>query len=262
MCSTARVEDNLRQASQLLTEAAEESANLAVLPEYFPIISDVETDKLAIQEEFGNGPLQKFLSDKATELGLWIMGGSLPIRTNNSNKVASSCLLYAPDGKCFARYDKMHLFDVCVNKDEKEAYNESSTIVAGSDIVVAETPLAKIGFSICYDLRFAELYREMISRGATVITVPSAFTFSTGRRHWQMLLSARAVENLCFVVASNQCGQNTANRRTWGHSMIIDPWGDVLCSLEDKPGVACADIDLSRLNELRSSFPALDHRVL
>ncbi len=262
MCSTADVENNLRQAAEFLERAAEDGADFALLPEYFPIISDDETDKLQLQEKFGEGPLQTFLSNKASELGMWIAGGTIPIRTNIDNKVASSCLLYSPEGNCTARYDKMHLFDVCVDSKERESYKESRTITPGREVVVADTPFAKLGLSICYDLRFPELYREMVAEGAKIITVPSAFTFSTGKRHWQMLLSARAVENLCFVIASNQCGNNTDNRRTWGHSMIIDPWGDILCSMEHEPGVACADIDLSRLEELRHSFPALEHRVL
>jgi nitrilase len=154
------------------------------------------------------------------------------------------------------------MFDVCVNREDGEAYNESNTIVPGRDVVVAETSFAVLGLSICYDLRFPELYRELVSKGATVLTVPSAFTYTTGKRHWQLLLTARAVENLSFVIASSQGGQNTAKRKTWGHSMIIDPWGNILSSLEHGPGVACADIDLTRVDELRASFPALQHRIL
>ncbi len=262
MVSTADVESNLSQAKSLIQEAAAEGAKFAVLPEYFPLISDDETDKLNIQEQYGSGPIQDFLAEQASLHGLWLMAGSLPISTSDPQHVASSCLLYSPSGDCIARYDKIHLFDVCVDKEEGEAYNESSTITAGREVVVAETPFARIGLSICYDLRFPELYRELIGRGASIVTVPSAFTYSTGKRHWEMLLSARAVENLCFVIASNQGGQNTANRSTWGHSMIIDPWGNILCSLEQGPGVACVDIDLAQVEELRTSFPALQHRVL
>ena len=262
MVSTPDVKANLLQAQTLIQEAVSKGAEFALLPEYFPLISDDESDKLNIVEDFGSGPIQEWLVETASQHGIWLMAGSIPIRTSDPQRVASSCLLYEPTGECVARYDKMHLFDVCVNKEEQEAYNESNTIVPGREVVVAKTPFATIGLSICYDLRFPELYRELVNQGASIITVPSAFTHSTGKRHWQMLLSARAVENLCFVIASNQGGQNTEKRTTWGHSMIIDPWGNILCELEQGPGVACADLDLARVEELRTSFPALDHRIL
>mgnify|MGYP003753151929 CR=1 FL=1 len=262
MVSTADVDANLSQAKNLIQQAADEGAEFAVLPEYFPLISDDETDKLNIVEDIGNGPIQNLLAEMATQHGLWLMAGSMPIRTPDPQRVASSCLLYNPTGELSARYDKIHMFDVCVNKEEGEAYNESNTIIPGREIVVAETTFATLGLSICYDLRFPELYRELVSRGATIITVPSAFTYSTGKRHWEMLLCTRAVENLCFVIASGQGGQNTEKRRTWGHSMIIDPWGNILSSLDEGPGVTCADLDLARVDELRASFPALQHRVI
>ena len=262
MVSSPDVKANLGQAQSLVQEAAAKGAEFALLPEYFPLISDDETDKLNIVEDFGSGPIQDLLAALANKHNMWLMAGSLPIRTNDPRRVASSCLLYNPAGESVARYDKIHMFDVCVNREEGEAYNESNTIVPGRKIVVAKTPFATIGLSICYDLRFPELYRELVNKGASIITVPSAFTHSTGKRHWQMLLSARAVENLCFVIASNQGGQNTEKRTTWGHSMIIDPWGNILCELEQGPGVACADLDMARVDELRSSFPALQHRVL
>jgi deaminated glutathione amidase len=262
MVSTADVDANLSQAKNLIQQAADEGAEFAVLPEYFPLISDDETDKLNIVEDIGNGPIQNLLAEMARQHGLWLMAGSMPIRTQDPQRVASSCLLYNPTGELSARYDKIHMFDVCVNKEEGEAYNESNTIVPGREVVVAETAFATLGLSICYDLRFPELYRELVNRGATIITVPSAFTYSTGKRHWEMLLCTRAVENLCFVIASGQGGQNTEKRRTWGHSMIIDPWGNILSSLDEGPGVACADLDLARVDELRASFPALQHRVI
>ncbi len=262
MVSTPDVKANLEQAESLVREAAADGAEFAVLPEYFPLISDDETDKLNIAEEIGDGPIQEKLAALASQHGMWLMAGSIPIRTDDPGRVAGTCLLYNHEGNCVARYDKMHLFDVCVNKEEGESYNESNTIVPGSEVVAAATPFATIGLSICYDLRFPELYRELVNRGASIITVPAAFTYSTGKRHWQMLLSARAVENLCFVIASNQGGQNTEKRATWGHSMIIDPWGNILCSLEQGPGIACADLDLAHLEELRTSFPALQHRIL
>ncbi len=262
MVSTADVDANLSQAKKLIQQAADEGAEFAVLPEYFPLISDDETDKLNIVEDIGNGPIQNLLADLATQHGMWLMAGSMPIRTLDPQRVASSWFLYSPTGELSARYDKIHMVDVCVNKEEGETYNESNTIVPGRDVIVAETAFATLGLSICYDLRFPELYRELVNRGATIITVPSAFTYSTGKRHWEMLLCTRAVENLCFVIASGQGGQNTEKRRTWGHSMIIDPWGNILSSLDEGPGIACADLDLARVDELRASFPALQHRVI
>ena len=189
------------------------------------------------------------------------MGGSIPLATEDKSIVTNSCLLFNPQGICTARYDKIHLFDVYLGP-EKESYNESNTMLAGNSVVVAETPFANIGMSICYDLRFPELYREMVKRGANIITVPSAFTEATGRKHWELLLRARAVENLCFVIAPNQGGRHSEKRRTWGHSMIVDPWGEILSSMETGTGVIYASLDLERQMELRKSFPALEHTHL
>ena len=261
MVSTANLSENLASAARLIDQAAVAGAELALLPEYFPIISDNERDKFACRETFGNGPIQEFLAEAAQRHKLWLMAGSIPLDSGDPARVYNSCLLYNPDGKVVARYEKIHLFDVQVDSG-KEAYNESNTIAAGSEVVVANTPFARIGMSICYDLRFPELYRSMLDRDISIITVPSAFTWTTGQRHWELLLRARAVENLCYVIAANQGGQNTARRATWGHSMIIDPWGDILATVEQGPGVACADLDLDKLHSLRKSFPALQHRKL
>jgi deaminated glutathione amidase len=262
MVSGANLTENLASAATLIQTAAAQGAELAVLPEYFPVISDNEHDKFACREPFGNGPIQDFLANTAISHNIWLMGGSIPLDSGDPSKVYNSCLLYNPDGKVVARYEKIHLFDVQVDSSGKEAYNESATISAGTEVVVAQTPFARIGMSICYDLRFPELYRSMIDQDIAIITVPSAFTWTTGRRHWELLLRARAVENLCYVIASNQGGQNTTRRRTWGHSMIIDPMGEILASIEQGPGVACADLDLDNLYSLRKSFPALQHRKL
>lgn len=261
MVSTADVESNLNIAGDLIRQASEQEAQLAVLPEYFPIIGDDERDKLQCQEEFGNGPMQDFLADQAKQSGIWLMGGSIPLKSHREDRVTNSCLLFNPKGECIARYDKIHLFDVYVG-DDKESYNESNTMLAGDKIVVAETPFGNIGMSICYDLRFPELYRRMIEKNVVIITVPSAFTQTTGRKHWEMLLRTRAVENLCYVIAPNQGGQHSGIRKTWGHSMIIDPWGEVLDSMKMGAGLICADLDLDRQRELRNSFPALQHTRL
>ena len=262
MVSSANLQANLAQAAELVGEAAHEGAAFALLPEYFPIMSDDETAKVGIGEAPGAGPVQDFLAEQAHKHGLWLMAGTFSLQSAEPERVYNSCLLYNPDGVCTHRYDKMHLFDVRVGDEEQEVYNESNTIVPGRATVVAETPIGRVGMTVCYDLRFPELYRELSNRQAEILTVPAAFTYATGKRHWELFLRARAVENLCYVIASNQGGQNTETRRTWGHSMIIDPWGDVLCSLEEGPGVACADIDLARVHTLRQSFPALEHRVL
>jgi len=263
MVSTPNVQENLASAGGLIAEAADQGAGFALLPEYFPIIGRDERDKLQYREPFGNGPIQDFLAEQAGRHRLWLMGGTVPLDCGDETRVFNSCLLYNPDGKVVARYDKIHLFDVQVDRDSNEAYNESTTIAAGNEIVTADTPFGKIGMSICYDLRFPELYRRMLDQDITLITVPSAFTVTTGRRHWEMLLRARAVENLCYIIAANQGGQNTEKRATWGHSMIVDPWGEILAEVEQQgPGTACADLDLERLHSLRKSFPVLQHRKL
>ena len=261
MVSTADVEENLTSAGELIRRAADQQAQLAILPEFFPIIGKDEQAKIRHQEPYGGGPLQEFLAANARRYAIWVMGGSIPITTGDTGRVYNTCLLFNPDGVCTARYDKMHLFDVRVGGGN-ESYNESKTMLAGERVVVAETPFGNIGMSICYDLRFPELYRQMLAREVVILTVPSAFTETTGRKHWELLLKARAVENLCFVIAPNQGGQHSDTRRTWGHSMIIDPWGEILGLLEFGTGLVCAELDLSRQRELRDSFPALQHTRL
>ena len=261
MRSGADLQANLRQAAGLIHEAAAAGAEFALLPEFFPLLSDDEQAKLALRETLGAGPLQDFLAGQAAEHGIWLMGGTIPLDCGERGRIYNSCLLYTPQGELSRSYNKIHLFDVRV--DEREAHNESDTIAPGKEPVVAATPLGNFGMSVCYDLRFPELYRRLLDLGADIFTVPSAFTHATGKRHWRMLLQARAVENLCFVIAANQTGANTARRRTWGHSMIVHPWGEVLaCVEEDRPGVAVAEIDREQAAELRRSFPAPEHRTL
>jgi len=262
MVSTANVEENLQSATSLIKQAAEQDIEFALLPEYFPIISDNERDKLDHKEVYGNGPIQDFLAEQASLHEIWLMGGTIPLDCGEENRVSNTCLLYDPNGTVDSRYEKIHLFDVNVDNKGTESYNESHTIAAGNKVTVAQTPFAVIGMSVCYDLRFPELYRSMLDHDISLITVPSAFTVTTGKRHWETLLKARAVENLCYVIASNQGGQNTARRATWGHSMIIDPWGDILAELEYGPGVAVADLNFDHVEDLRRSFPVLNHRKL
>lgn len=260
MVSSPDVDRNLAEAETLIARAAAEGAEFALLPENFSIMGREDTDKLRYREPLGNGPQQRFLADQARRHELWLMGGTIPLESGHENHILSGCLLFNPAGERVAVYYKIHLFDVSVDSRTGESYKESNTIVPGSDIVVAETPFGNIGMSVCYDLRFPELYRRMLDRDISIITVPSAFTETTGRRHWEVLLRSRAVENLCYVIASNQGGQNTETRATWGHSMIIDPWGDILGRMEKGPGVVCADIDTGRVRELRRQFPAIEHR--
>ena len=260
MISTAEVGENLQSASELIDQAVEQGANFLLLPENFPFMGHEEHDKVAILESFGKGPIQDFLSEQSQKHGIWLMGGTIPLQASDANKVRPACLLYDPQGKCTSRYDKIHLFDATVDEESEESYQESNTLEAGCEIVIAETPIGNIGMSVCYDLRFPEVYRAMHKDDVNIITVPSAFTATTGEAHWETLLRARAIENLCYVIASNQGGQHINDRETWGHSMIIDPWGDILDCIEKGPGFAIADIDLERQKTLRRNFPCLEHR--
>jgi len=262
MISTANVDENLKSASDLIAQATNQGAKFLLLPENFPLMGHDEQDKVAILKPFGQGPLQDFLSEQSKKHGVWLMGGTIPLQASVANKVRPACLLYDPEGKCIFRYDKIHLFDVTVDEDSEESYQESSTLEAGNEIVVAQTPFGNIGMSTCYDLRFPELYRAMHKDDVNIITVPSAFTATTGEAHWDSLLRARAIENLCYVIASNQGGKHINDRETWGHSMIVDPWGNILDCIEKGPGVAIADIDLERQKTLRKNFPCLEHRVI
>ncbi len=253
---------NLTAAANLIGESRAAGATLAALPEFFAIISTDEQAKLAIRETFGHGPLQNFLSTQAQQHGIWLLGGTIPLASDEPERVYNSSLLFDPQGKCIARYDKMHLFDVHVDPAGGEQYNESATMKHGAEPVVATTPLGNIGMSVCYDLRFPELYRGMHSQNIVMITAPSAFTARTGEKHWELLLRARAVENLCFVIAPGQGGVHNEKRATWGHSMIVDPRGEILCCVKSGPGFAYADLDFEGLHALRRSFPALSHRRL
>jgi len=262
MISTADVDENLQSASELIDQAVEQGAEFLLLPENFPFMGHEEHDKVAILEPFGKGPIQDFLSEQSQKHGVWLMGGTIPLQASVSDKARTTSLLYDPEGHCTSRYDKIHLFDVIVDAASEESYQESDTLEAGNEIVVAKTPFGNIGMSICYDLRFPELYRAMLEHDVNIITVPSAFTATTGKVHWETLLRARAIENLCYVIASNQGGKHINDRETWGHSMIIDPWGNILDCVEKGPGFAIAEIDLEKQETLRRNFPCMEHRVL
>ncbi|MEJ6021498.1 carbon-nitrogen hydrolase family protein [Ramlibacter sp. PS4R-6] len=260
MVSGVSVEANLRTAGALLEEAAGAGAQLAVLPEYFCFMGHKDGDKLAVRERFGDGPIQGFLQDAARQLRMAIVGGTLPLEAGDDAHVRNACLAFSAQGERLARYDKIHLFRF---DNGRERYDESRVIESGGDAVAFDIEGGgrtwRIGMSVCYDLRFPELYRRL---AADVLLVPSAFTHVTGQAHWETLLRARAVENLAYVVAPAQGGTHENGRRTWGHSMVVDPWGVVLAQRESGAGVVLAELDAERLAQVRQQLPALEHRVL
>lgn len=257
MVSAASVALNLEAAQVLIARAANQGARLVVLPEYFCLMGFKETDKLAVAELEGQGPIQQFLSDTAKKHNIYLSAGSIPLVSSDPGRVFNTQLVYDPMGKQLARYDKIHLFSFSRGQ---ESYDESRAILAGHTVSRLETPDITLGLSICYDLRFPELYRAMGS--VDLILVPSAFTFTTGQAHWELLLRARAIENQCYVLAPAQGGLHENGRRTWGHSMLIDPWGDILEVLPEHEGIVSGTIEPSRLQEVRQSLPALSHRKL
>ena len=261
MTSAADVSVNLAAAGRLLAEAREAGARVAVLPENFSFMGLHDVDKRAIAEVDGDGPVQQFLSQQARELGLWIVGGSTPLVLEPGGRVAAACLVYADDGRRVARYDKMHLFDVDI-PGKSESYRESKNTAPGSRAVLVPTPAGLLGLSVCYDMRFPELYRQLSAAGAQWFCVPSAFTVPTGRAHWETLLRARAIENLAYVVAPAQWGRHASGRETYGDSLIVDYWGAVLARLQSGVGMVTAELDLAPQAEARRNFPALTHRLL
>jgi deaminated glutathione amidase len=261
MTSSHIVADNLTAAGDLLREAKDLGCDIACLPENFSFIGLRDADKLQVAEPDGAGPVQSFLSDTARKLKMWILGGTIVIRGDTGRRVANSSLLIDAAGKRVARYDKIHLFDVTIpGRDEQ--YRESTHVTPGRELVIADTPVGKLGLSVCYDMRFPELYRELVSKGAEWLAMPAAFTVPTGRAHWETLLRARAIENLCYVVAPAQTGTHTSGRETYGDSLIVDYWGQVVSRLAKGAGVITAEIDLVKESETRARFPALDNRQL
>ncbi|MDN2679424.1 MULTISPECIES: carbon-nitrogen hydrolase family protein [Janthinobacterium] len=257
MISSPSVEDNLATARRLVAQAAAGGAQLVVLPEYWAIMGKQETDKLAHAEQPGSGPIQDGMAQMARQHGIWLIGGTLPLISGEEGKVLNTTLVYDPQGEPAGRYDKIHLFGFTRGA---ESYNESRTIVPGAQVRSIETPFGRVGLSICYDLRFPELYRAM--GDCALIVVPAAFTHTTGSAHWEVLLRARAIENQCYVLASAQGGLHPNGRRTWGHSMLIDPWGEVKAVLPEGEGVVSGEIDLVFLAGVRESLPALAHRTM
>jgi nitrilase len=259
MTSGHVVADNLAAAASLLREAKDAGAEIACLPENFCFIGLKDADKLRVAESDGDGAVQSFLSTTARDLKMWILGGTIVLCGDSESRVANTSLLIDADGKRVARYDKIHLFDVTI-PGRNEQYLESRHVMPGRATVLADTPVGRLGMSVCYDMRFPELYRDLVSQGAEWLAMPAAFTVPTGRAHWEPLLRARAIENLCYVVAPAQWGTHSSGRETYGNSIIIDYWGQVLSRLAKGTGVITADIDLAQLHESRLRFPALENR--
>jgi nitrilase len=261
MTSGSDVKANLEQARVLIEKAVEREARLAALPENFAFMGLQDADKRTVAEPEGAGPIQDFLAETARWLRIWICGGTIPLRGSSDGRVAAASLVYDADGRRVARYDKIHLFDVDI-PGRSECYRESAHVAPGSTPAVVDTPIGRLGLSVCYDVRFPELFRSLSAAGAQVFTIPSAFTGPTGSAHWETLIRARAIENLCYVIAPAQSGFHPNGRETYGDSMIVDPWGQVLQRLPRGRGSVIADIDLARQTGVRESFPALRHRML
>ncbi|MES2992376.1 MAG: carbon-nitrogen hydrolase family protein [Pseudomonadota bacterium] len=257
MVSTTNVEQNLETARRLIAQAARDGAELVALPEYFCLMGRSDRDKLGVAEAPGEGPIQAMLASAAREHRVWLIGGTLPIRTDDPERVLNSNCVYAPDGTLAARYDKIHLFKY---DNGRERYDEGCAIRAGTVPTTVQAASLRVGLSVCYDLRFPELYRELMHPPCDLISVPAAFTHTTGLAHWELLLRARAVENQCYVIAAAQGGTHENGRRTFGHSMVVDPWGKVVAVLEEGEGVVLAEIEPARIASVRTQLPALEHR--
>lgn len=262
MNSRSDVQKNLDTAAGLIKQAAEMGAQVIVLPEMFAVMGALPRDKLKVRERFGHGPIQDFLAQQSLQNKVWLVGGTIPITSEDANKIYAACLIYNSQGMVVARYDKIHLFDASIDAGA-EVYQESSDTVPGQQIVVVDSPVGKLGVAVCYDIRFPELFRTMLAQGAEVFAIPTAFTVKTGQAHWEVLTRARAIENLCYVVAACQTGTHDNGRKTYGHSIIIDPWGAVNGQLEGGEGIITAEIDLVVLhNNIRKNFPAHQHRKI
>ena len=261
MASGPNFSANLLEVEKLVSEAVKAGAELIVLPENFAFMGKSDQENLKFKEAPGDGPLQRFLSQLASQNDIWVVGGTIPLEADNPNKIRSSCLVFNGQGAEVARYDKIHLFDVhLLETDEK--YSESTTIEPGDQTVVFDSPFGRIGLAICYDLRFPEQFRNLIDEGMEIAILPAAFTAHTGKAHWQPLIQTRAIENLSYVIASAQGGYHISGRETYGHSMVVDPWGTIQDVVVRGNGFALGEIDLELLNNTRRAFPALEHRQI
>lgn len=255
MVSTPLPEQNFAAAAALMAEAAQAGAQLVLLPEYWPLMGMQESDKLGHAEQPGAGPIQAFMAEAARRHGFWLIGGTLPLAGAAAGKVRNATLVYDPAGRQVARYDKVHLFSFARGD---ECYDEARTIESGAEAVTFEAPCGRVGLSVCYDLRFPELYRAL--GDCALMVVPAAFTHTTGQAHWELLLRARAIENQCYLLAAAQGGLHPNGRRTWGHSMLVDPWGEIVAQCDEGPALVLGELDPARLRQVRASLPALRHR--
>ena len=261
MNSRSNVQANLNEAEKLIQQAAEAGAQLVALPEMFALLGAGETEKVKIAEKFGTGIIQDFLKDQAIKNKVWLVAGTIPIKTENAHKIRAACLIYDAQGHCVARYDKIHLFDAQVRPDI-EVYQESKDTEAGEHVTVIDTPVGRIGVAVCYDIRFPELFRIMHKQGVEILIIPAAFTQKTGVVHWEVLMRARAIENFCYVIGSNQTGTHDNGRQTYGHSLIVHPWGNIISCKAQGSGIITAEIDLNELKQIRRNFPVHEHRCL
>lgn len=261
MATGPNVSANLLETERLVQDAAQSGAGLVVLPESFAFMGKRDQDLLPLRERDGEGPLQTFLSKLAARHGVWLVGGTVPLEASDPGRVRAACLVYNARGDRVARYDKIHLFDVYLEGAD-EHYVESSTIEPGQDVMVLDTPFGRLGIAVCYDLRFPELFRQMLDSGMELLALPAAFTAVTGKAHWETLVRARAIENLAYVVAAAQGGYHVNGRETHGHSMIVDPWGAVLAQVPRGAGCICCPLDGELLGSMRRNFPAIEHRRL
>jgi deaminated glutathione amidase len=257
MVSTPDVAHNMAKARALVGQAAAAGAAMVLLPEYWPVMGRADTDKVALAEPAGCGPIQQEMAAMAREHGVWLIGGTMPLVSDDAAKVLNTTLVFDPQGQRAGRYDKVHLFGFCKGE---ESYDEARTIVPGTRVGSFEAPFGRVGLSVCYDLRFPELYRAMGE--CALMVVPAAFTHTTGQAHWEVLLRARAIENQCYVLAAAQGGVHASGRRTWGHSMLVDPWGVIIDVLPEGEGVVMGALDQARIDSVRASLPALRHRVM
>ena len=261
MASGPNVQANLDQAEKLIAEAVAQSAQLIVLPENFSFMGKNDHERLTVVEDDGDGVVQKFLSEQAKKHGIWLVGGTVPIKSDQADKLYSSCILFNDQGERVARYDKIHLFDAHL-EDADESYNESKSTIPGDQPVVVDTPFGRLGLAICYDLRFPELFRTMMNMDMEICAIPSSFTANTGKAHWEVLVRARAIENLCYIIAAEQGGYHISGRETHGNSAVVNPWGQVLNYMGKGAGVVLAKIDLQAMHKTREHFPVLKHRRL
>lgn len=252
MCSSHQVDDNLQAAEQYIAEAAKNGAELVVLPEMFAMLGLHRQDKVTIREPYGEGPIQNFLSEQASRHNIWLVGGTIPLACDYEDKIKAACLVYNNNGRVVTRYDKMHLFDATI---QNRLYHESKAVLAGDETTVVDTPFGKIGLAVCFDLRFPEQFIEMKKQGAQIFVVPTAFSAVTGKAHWDILTRSRAIENFCYLVGACQGGLHTNNRETYGHSMIVDPWGTKISEFSQKAtGVIYGELELDYLHQIRQSF--------